>query len=356
MIRQIEPWIGEEELKEIIKVVKSKWITEGKKTEEFEARFKELTKAKHTITVMNGTVGMFIALKVFGIGQGDEVIVPNLTFIATPNSVKMANANPILVDIDKKTFNIDPKEIEKAITDKTKAIMPVHLYGQCADMDAILKIAKKHNLKIIEDAAQAVGSYFNNKHAGTFGEIGIFSLYGNKTITSGEGGVITTNDDRLARECYIMKNHGRDVKGIFKHKYMGYNFSYSDLHAAIAIAQLSKLDKILGGKKKVMEIYTKKLKGLPVEMVYIDPRCKQTNWFTNILTDNVEELSNFLKKNGIETRRFFYPIHMQPCYNIKGDFPNTVYVYEHGLSLPSSADLEDEKIMFVCKKIREFYE
>ncbi len=356
MIPQIEPWLDEVELNELSRVIKDNWITEGKKTEEFESRFKKLTGAKHAFAVNNGTIGLYMAQKILGIGEGDEVIVPNLTFIASNNSVIMAGAKPVLVDVNKKAFNIDPEKIKEEITDQTKAIMPVHLYGQSADMDAIMKIAKKNNLLVIEDAAQGVGVRFNGKHVGTFGEIGVFSFYGNKTITTGEGGLILTNDDNLAKEVFMYKNHGRAVKGTFVHEKLGYNFSFTDLQAAVGIAQLSKLKEIIERKRKIREKYAELLKDIPeIQFTFIDQRCEPVHWFTSILIDNPQKLSNYLKKEGIETRRFFYPIHRQPCYNFKGDFPNSDYAYERGLSLPSSALLNEEQIDFICEKIKAFF-
>ncbi len=355
MIPQIEPIIDEEELKEMTKVIKSTWLTEGKETKKFEDMFKELTKSKYALAFCNGTATLFTALKILGIKEGDEIIVPSITFVATINSILFANAKPVLVDIDKETFNIDPKKIEERITNKTKAIMPVHLYGQSADMDAIMKIAKKHNLKVIEDAAQGVGVKFKGKHVGTFGEAGSFSLYGNKTITSGEGGVFTTNNEEIAKDAYRMKNHGRDKKGIFIHEKIGFNFSYTDMQAAIAVVQMKKLNYIIKRKKEIREQYMKELEGI-VEFTKIDERCTPVHWFTNILVKDVQGLSDFLKERNISSRRFFYPMHKQPCYNFEGEYPNAEYAYEHGLSLPSTASLDSKTISKICDAIKEFYQ
>ena len=356
MIPQIEPWIDEVELNELSKVIKDNWITEGEKTEEFESGFKKLTGAKHAFAVNNGTIGLYMAQKILGIGEGDEVIVPDFTFIASCNSIKMAGAAPVLVDVDKKTFNIDPEKLKEKIRDKTKAVMPVHLYGQSADMDAIMKIAKENNLMVIEDAAQGVGVKFNGRHVGILGEIGVLSFYGNKTITTGEGGLILTNDDNLAKEVFMFKNHGRTVKGTFIHEKIGYNFSFTDLQAAVGVAQLSKLKEIIKRKRRIREKYEELLKDIPeIQFTFIDQRCEPVHWFTSILIDNPQKLFDYLKKEGIETRRFFYPIHKQPCYNLKGDFPNSDYAYEHGLSLPSSALLKEEQIDFICEKIKAFF-
>lgn len=358
MIPQIQPFIGEEELREVTEVIKSNWVTEGKKTKIFEEKIADLCDVKHAIAVSNGTIALYMALKVIGISEGDEVLVPDLTFIASSNSVLMAGGKPVFVDVDKKTFNINPDEIESNITDKTKAIMPVHLYGTAADMDEICRIAKKNDLYIIEDAAQGIGVKFRGKHVGSFGEMGCLSFYGNKTITTGEGGVILTNDDEFAVECYKLKNHGRKVKGIFIHDDIGYNFSYTDLQAALGIAQLSKLDMIISRKREIYNMYRKELIALnKVSFPYLDPMCSPVFWFTNILVSDASALKDYLAEQGIETRRFFYPLHMQPCYNYNNvkDFPNAVNAYEHGLSLPSYVSLRDSDIIFVCNKIKEYY-
>ena len=356
MIPQIKPWIDERELNELAKVIQSSWVTEGNKTKEFEMGLNKLTNSNHAIAVNNGTIGLYIALKVLGIKEGDEIIVPDCTFVATANAVKMAGAEPVLVDVNKETFNIEPNDIHKKISHKTKAIMPVHLYGQSADMNAVLTIARKNDLFTIEDAAQGVGVKFNGKHVGTFGDIGVLSFYGNKTITTGEGGLLLTDDANLAKEIFMFKNHGRQVKGTFIHEKIGYNFSFTDLQAAVGIAQLSKLSEIIGKKQKIREKYENLLEGEPqVKFTFMDPRCEPVQWFTNILVDDPEKLSDYLKKEEIETRRFFYPIHKQPCYESQGEFPNSEFAYNHGLSLPSFALLKDEQIELICRKIKKFY-
>lgn len=356
MIYQIQPWIDNTELKELEEVIQSTWITEGEKTKLFEEKIKELTGAKYALSICNGTAALYVSMKALGIGSGDEVIVPDLTFIATANSVKMAGAEPVLCDINPKTYNIDVDKIQQHITSKTKALMPVHLYGQSAEMDKIIEIAQKHNLFVIEDAAQGVGVKFNNKHVGTFGNLGVLSFYGNKTITTAEGGIILTDNPELYKKCWQLKNHGREVKGTFIHSNIGFNFCFTDIQAAIGLAQLSKLREIIDLKAKNRNIYMNLLNDVPqIEFPYIDTRCEAVFWFTNILIDEPQKLANYLLENDIQTRRFFYPIHLQPCYNIKGDFSNAEMIYNKGLSLPSSVLLKEEEIKIIADKIKEFY-
>ena len=355
LIPQFEPWLGEEELAQVAETIRANWITGGEKVKEFEGKIAELCRVKHAIAVCNGTLALYVGLRILGIGEGDEVIVPDFTFIASANSVVMAGATPVFVDIDAKTFNIAPECTERAITPKTKAIMPVHIYGQSADMDAIGEIAKRHGLYVIEDAAQGIGVTFNGKPVGGFGEVGCLSFYADKTMTTGEGGMVLTNDDELARQCLILKHQGRTGRGIYFHEYIGYNFCLTDLQAAVGLAQLSKLPTIIDKKKKNERLYKELLKDVEgVEFPYIDPRGFNVPFRINILVDEPEALSSFLQKEGIGSRCFFYPLHKQPCYNVDGEFPNAVRAYERGLSLPSAVTLAEEQIEYVCDKIRLF--
>jgi len=355
MIPQFEPWLGEEELAQLTETIRANWITGGKKVAEFEQRIAELCGVKHAIAVFNGTVALYVGLKILGIGEGDEVIVPDFTFIASANSVVMAGATPVFVDIDARTFNIDPDCIEQAITPKTKAIMPVHIYGQSADMDSICEIAKKYNLSVIEDAAQGIEVKFNGKPVGSFGEVGCISFYADKTITTGEGGMVLTDDDGLAEKCLILKHQGRTGRGVYFHEHIGYNFRLTDLQAAVGLAQLSKLSTIIERKKKNEKLYRQYLADVAgIELPYIDPRGFNVPFRINILVNDPAGLSDFLNKEGVGSRRFFYPLHQQPCYDVKGDFRNSVSAYNRGLSLPSAVTLTEEQLEYVCQKIAEF--
>ena len=355
MIPQFEPWLGEEELAQVAETIRANWITGGEKVRQFERKIAELCGVKHAIAVCNGTIALYVGLKVLGIGEGDEVIVPDFTFIASANAVVMTGAAPVFVDIDAKTLNIDPECAEKAITSKTKAIMPVHIYGQSADMEAIGEIAKRHGLFVIEDAAQGIGVTYKSKPVGGFGEVGCLSFYADKTITTGEGGMVLTNDDELARKCLILKHQGRTGRGIYFHEYIGYNFRLTDLQAAVGLAQLLKLPTIIERKKRNERLYRKLLKDVEgVGFPYIDPRGFNVPFRINILVDNPQPLQEFLEREGVGSRRFFYPLHLQPCYNVNRQFPNAVRAYKRGLSLPSGVTLAEEQIEYVCEKIKQF--
>jgi perosamine synthetase len=362
-IPQIEPWIDGSELAQLKRVIDSTYVTEYKLTEEFENLIKDLTGAKYAISTTNGTAALFCCLKALNIGEGDEVIVPNITFIASANAVIMANATPVICEINNKNFCIDTNEIESLITNKTKAIMPVHLYGQSCDMESIQKIADKHNLKVIEDAAQGVGVQFNSKHVGTFGDLGILSFYGNKTITCGEGGVVLTGSKELRDRVYQLKNHGRLLKGKFEHESVGFNFAFTEMQAAIGISQLHKLQKIISRKKQIYDKYQDKFKHLKGKLddIYVDSRCKPVWWFTSFLTSAKTQLKKYLSDKNIQTRDFFYPLHMQPCYNNeevvfkKNGYQNSEKIYNTGISLPSSYILSDEEQDYIIDTILQFY-
>lgn len=361
MINQIEPWIDEVELEQLKRVVKSTYVVEHDLTCEFEEKIKELTKSRFAVSMTNGTAALYCCLKSLGIGPGDEVIVPNFTFIASANAVIMAGATPVFCEVLPTTFCIDLNRAEALVTPKTKALIPVHIYGQSADMDGVMQFAKKYRLKVVEDAAQGVGVKFKDKHVGTFGELGILSFYGNKTITCGEGGVVLTDNEELARACYRLKNHGRDRKGVFVHETIGFNFAFTEMQAAIGIAQLSKLNAI---SKKKAEIHDRYVVGLAsiskdLEPVFIDQRCTPVFWFTSFLSDKNEALAAHLRSFEIQTRRFFYPLHQQPCYqnvvNTRGDFSVSESIYRRGISLPSAYSLSETDQSLVIEKILGFY-
>lgn len=264
MIPISKPYIGEEEKRNVMEVLDSGMLAQGPKVAALEERFASLCETKHAIATTSGTTALHTALLAHGIGEGDEVISGSFTFIASANSILFTGAKPVFVDIDPVTFNIDPSQIERAITSKTKAIMPIHLYGYIADMDAITDIAKRHNLAIIEDACQAVGATYKGKKAGSFGT-GCFSLYATKNIMSGEGGMITTNDDYIAEKCKLIRSHGMKVR--YYHDMLGYNYRMSDLHAAIGLAQIDRLEAFTNARIRNAEYLNEHLKGVTTPAV-----------------------------------------------------------------------------------------
>lgn len=362
MILQIEPWIDENEKKYLDMVVESTFVTEHKLTKSFEDRIKDLTKSKHAIAITNGTAALYCCLLSLGIGPGDEVIVPNLTFVATANSVIMTGATPVFCDVSPKSMCMELEQVKSMVTDKTRCILPVHLFGNASQMKELCEYAKSKNIKVVEDAAQGVGVKLNGQHVGTFGDLGILSFYGNKTITCGEGGIILTNDDSLAERCYQLKNHGRSRKGVFVHETIGFNFCFTEMQAAIGLSQLDKLEKIVEIKKSIYEKYCAAFKN--IKQICLPENIDNLTsvmWMSYFFFDDKWNLEKFLKEENIQTRRFFYPLHLQPCYKDfpsirkEGPYVNSISLYEHGLCLPSSVLMSDKDQQVVIDKILEFY-
>ncbi len=358
-IPQIEPWIGKEELEQLGEVIQSTYITENKKTDAFLAGIRKVTGSDHAIAISNGTLALVASLLAAGVKAGDEVIVPDLTFIATSNAVRLIGARPVFCDVQRDTACLDIAKCATLINERTAAIIPVHLYGQAVEMDDLLPLANKHGLTIIEDAAESLGVVYKGKHTGTFGRFGIFSFFANKLITCGEGGVVLTQSQEDWMKLYRIKNHGRDRKGIFVHEQVGYNFCFTDLQAAVGVAQLSKYEEMLNRKRKNFSQYKEKLAHLKDVQVMDVPEYVDSNyWFINILVEDPQALSDYLEEHGVGSRRFFYPLHLQPCYADmeSATCENSLWLYSHGLSLPSSPLLTNEDISRVCQLICGYYQ
>lgn len=348
-----EPWIDDAELAQVTECIRNNWISEGEKTRQFEDRLAEMHDRKYCLAVVNCTAALMMGLKGMGIGEGDEVIAPTFTFIASINAITLIGATPVLVDVDPKTFTINLELAERAVTPKTKAIMPVHIYGHPVDIDGVMALAKKHNLRVVEDTAQGMGVKYKGRPAGSFGDVSCISFFPDKAVTLGEGGVIMTNDDTLFRELLMLKNDGRLERGIFIHDRIGYNFRITDLQTAVGLAQLDKLPKIIEGKRRNVNLYKKYLEGTEgVEFTYQDPEAYVVPHRVNIMVEDPEAYEKYLYQQGIGTRRFYYPVHKQPCYDIKGDFPVAEHIFAHGLSLPSAPTLKEEQIMYVSDVVK----
>jgi perosamine synthetase len=355
----IKPYLGKEEADLLMETIKDNWITGGKKVEEFEKIMAKLTESEYAIACSNGTMALYMGLVAMGIKQGDEIIVPDFTFIASANACILAGAKPVFCDVSKKTFNIDLESAERVLTSKTKAIMPVHIYGQSAPMSEVLEFAMMHNLRVIEDAAQGVGVKYQGHAVGALGHCGTLSFYSDKTITTGEGGMVLTNSPTIADRALMLKHQGRRKRGVYLHETIGYNFRLTDMQAAIGLAQLGKLDFIIQRKKHIEQRYWDNLKNTyGVKLPYHNEDCFNVPFRVNILIDNPQRMMTNLKTKGIGTMRFFYPLHKQPCYaylklNDK-DFPNSIWAYEHGLSLPSWVGLTDTQIDYISEAVKYF--
>lgn len=355
MIPIAKPVIGEEEKKAVLEVLDSGILAQGPRVAAFEKAFAEACGVKHAIATTSGTTALHLALMAHGIGEGDEVITSPFTFIASSNSILFVGAKPVFVDIDSRTFDIDVDQIEAAITPRTKAILPVHLYGLCADMDAIMTIAKKHNLMVIEDACQAHTAKFNGKCAGSF-STGTFSLYPTKNMTSAEGGMVTTDDDAIAEECRVLRNHG--MRRRYYHDELGYNLRMTDVHAAIGHAQLLKLKKFNELRRKNAAYYDAHLKG--VTAPFVPKNCEHVYHQYTIRVPNGKRdaLREYLKENEIGSEIYYpLPIHKQGFYvDMFGEmkFPEAEKAAEEVLSIPVHPSLTQADLDLVVAKINEF--
>lgn len=357
------PTLAGNESKYVENCIKTGWISSiGDNIPKFEKMFAEAVGTKYAVSTTNGTTALHLAVHTLGIGLGDEVIVPTFTMIATANSVRYTGARPVLVDSEPRTWNIDPDKIEEKITEKTKAIMPIHTYGHPADMDKIRAIAEKYNLWVIEDAAEAHGAIYKGEKIGSIGDIACFSFYANKIITTGEGGMATTNNEEIYQKMKTIRSHAFSNERHFWHKYLGFNYRLTNLQAAIGIAQMERFDELVESRIKhacLYNSYLKDIKGviLPPET----PDVRNVYWMYSIkLTPEFptsrDKLRDRLMERGIETRTFFIPMHLQPIYynewkNEK--FPVAEDLCKMGLYLPSSSDLTDEEIECVAKNLSE---
>lgn len=333
------------------------WISSaGKYIQAFEENFAEFSQVKHAIAVMNGTVALHLPLLAWGIGPGDEVIMPTFTYVATANCVTYTGATPVLVDSEPHTWNIDPVKMEAAITPRTKAIIVVHIYGHPADMKPIMEIARKHKIRVIEDAAEAHGAKYHGQVVGSIGDVASFSFFGNKIITCGEGGMVVTNDDELAAAMRQLKGQGVDPKRRYWFPIVGYNYRMTNIQAAIGLAQLEKVDWHLAQRRRIVDTYRKHLGNKSDIMIQPEmPECINSYWMTSaLLGDGLPDRDLVMQRmfdQGIETRPFFPPMHTLPIYESRGtgqSFPVADKVSIRGLNLPSSGNLTEDDIKYVC--------
>jgi len=358
-----EPELGEEELKNVLEAVKSGWISsKGSFVHEFERKFAEYIGVKYAIAVMNGTVALHLALVALGIGRGDEVLIPDLTFISPASMTALTGATPVFVDVHPKYWCMDPENVERKITPKTKAMIVVHLYGHPADVGPLLKIAKEHNIYVIEDCAEAHGAEYKGQKVGSFGTISCFSFYANKIVTTGEGGICLTNNEEFADKIRLLHDHGMRPERRYWHETLGFNYRMTNLQAAVGVAQLKKIDEFIRRKRKIADIYNESLRNvngitLPPEMSW----AKNVYWMYSILIEDSfaltrDELMRKLEKEGVETRLFFYPIHTLPSYESNESFTVSEELCRRGLNLPSSVKLkkeEAEKVTNLIKKLSQ---
>jgi perosamine synthetase len=359
-IQQIQPYFNREEMRNLKKAIKTGWVTEGPFSQEFLEIIKQFTGAKYALLANNGTLGLYLSLIAIGIHEGDEVIVPDFTFNASAAAIAFTGAKPVFVDINRGDLQIDTSKIEQAITRHTKAIMPVHIYGQACNMAPILELAQKHNLRIVEDAAQGYGVYFKGTHTGTMGDVGVISFFADKTITTGEGAVMLTNNEEIFNKLKMLRNQGRPNSGTFIHPELGMNFRMTDLQCAVGVAQIKKFEKIKAIKINNFRYYQEYLaKVTEVEFIKLSEDSNFVPFRVNVRVPELEKLIEHLENNGVQTRRMFYPLHRQPCFNYlkynQGDFPFANEAYDTGISFPVHCGLKKNDIQYLCKLVKEFY-
>lgn len=365
-----KPYFDRDEEREVIKTLRTGWVVQGPRVEEFEKKFAQYIGAKYAVATNSCTAALHIAMILLGVGPGDEVIVPSFTFIATPNSVSYTGATPVFADVKLETYNLDPEDVERKITKKTKVIMPVHQTGLVAPMPELLKLAKKHKLAIVEDAAHGVGSYIKGKHSGTFGAIGCFSFHPRKSITTSEGGMLVTNNKEFDTMARIIRSHGMSISDRIRHEskkfidetysVLGYNYRMSDVHAAIGIAQFRKLDGILKKRAFLANRYTKAFSKSKYVIPPSEPKgyTHSYNSYVIRLRENVpvsrNDIMNALLQKGISTRIGIKSSHLAPHYKKKSvTLKNTELLSKSVITLPLYPQMSISDQDFVIKSINQ---
>ena len=355
------PDVDDLELKYIEDCVKSGWVSSaGEYVTRFEKLNSEYYGTEFGVAVSNGTVALHLALVALGIGPGDEVIIPDLTFAATANAILYTGATPVLADVEYGSWTIDVESAEQLVNEKTKAIIPVHLYGQPCDMTAVSAFAKKYGLYIVEDCAEAHGAEFNGKKIGSFGDISCFSFYGNKIITCGEGGICLTDDETLVDKMKILRDHGMSKSKRYWHDSIGFNYRMTNMQAALGCAQMERIDEILNNRARIEKGYNDRLSAIPcVKIQNSIPDREKVCWLYSIIIDinesgkSIEEIQYKMKVLNIDSRPFFYPMHQMPPYkNLKhNSLDNSLKISRTGLSLPTYNSISASEINYICDSL-----
>ena len=361
------PWVTKEDIEAVGEVLMTPNLSLGPKLVDFENMLAKVAQRKYAVAVNSGTSALHLIVKSLGIKEGDEVITTPFSFIASSNSILFENAKPVFVDIRSDTYNIDPDLIEMSITDKTKAILAVDVFGQPADWDEISEIAKKYHLKLIEDSAESIGSEYRGMKAGSFGDAAIFGFYPNKQITTGEGGVVVTDREDVYKLSKSMRNQGRgEVDTWLEHMRLGYNYRIADINCALGISQLQRLDEIIEKRSQLANLYYEKLKDIEeVVTPYIAPTTTKMSWFVYVVLLNKkfnrvqrDAVIEKLAALGVESREYFSVIHLQPFYRgkfgfKKGDFPIAESISERTIALPFYTMMNEEEVDYVVDSLKK---
>lgn len=350
-IRLYQADLSGNERKYVLECLESSWISgNGDFIPRFERAFGDATGASRAVAVSNGTVALHLSLHALGIGPGDEVIVPSFTYIASVNAIAQTGATPVFVDSRLDDWLLDPKDVAEKIGPRTKAIMAVHLYGAVCDMPALCAIARQHRLFLIEDCAEAIGCMLNGRHVGTFGEVGTFSFYGNKTISTGEGGMVITNDDRLAERLTLLKGHAQSPTRRYWHVEMGFNYRMTNVCAAIGVAQLERLPSILARKRGIAALYRHLLSDA-VTFQARRPGVESGEWLVSVMVPedaDRDRIMLYMEADGVETRPAFFCAHEMPMYSEPGEFSNAKKISRNGINLPSYPAMSEADVRLVA--------
>ncbi len=355
------PQLGERERRYLLEAFDSGWISSrGEFVQRFEQAFADFVGARRAVSVCNGTAALHVALAALDIGPLDEVIVPTFTYVAPVNMVRLIGATPVFVDADPGNWQLDPADIERRVTSRTRAIIAVHLYGQACDMERIESIARRHGLRVIEDCAEAFGTRIGVRHVGTFGDVATFSFFGNKTITTGEGGMVVARDRQVSERVALLKNQGVSSEREYWHVELGFNYRMTNLAAALGLAQLEQAGAFLARKRTIAQGYRRGLAGLPLELHEERGGTTHSFWMVSVLVENDQirtQLRNALSEYGVETRPTFVPAHRLPMYAANGEsrYPVAEALGARGINLPSWPGLSDDDVAYVAACIRNFY-
>jgi perosamine synthetase len=360
MIPVFAPWLSENVRRYVLDCVDSGWISSlGHYVGRFERDFAAFCEAQHAVATSNGTTALHLCLATLGIGPGDEVLVPGLTFVSTANVVRYTGATPVLVDAEARTWGMDPVDARRKVTSRTRAIIPVHLYGHPVDMDPLLALAAEHGLDVVEDAAEAHGARYKGRRVGALGRVGAFSFYGNKIVTTGEGGMLVTNDPVLAERAAFLRDHAMDPKRRYYHPEVGFNYRMTNIQAAIGCAQLEQADAILGRRKEIAAGYEVGLAGVVgLTQPPAQPWAENVYWMYSVLVEPAfgvdrEAVRAGLRERGIDSRPFFVPLHELPPYRQAAPGPVALALSAKGINLPSGTGLRSDEIGQVCHALRE---
>lgn len=360
MIPVYQPLLSGREKEYVNQCLDSTWISsKGEFISRFENEFADYIQARHATSVCNGTVALHLALAALGIEAGDEVIVPTLTYVASVNTIVHTGATPVFVDSLASTWQVDTDDVRRKITRKTKAVMAVHLYGMPCEIEALARICEDYQLYLIEDCAEAFGTFYNGRHVGNFGDIATFSFFGNKTITTGEGGMVVTRTRELMDKAYHLKTQGVSSVREYWHDVVAYNYRMTNICAAIGLAQLEQADSIIGKKREIAEWYRNGLKELPLKTHDELEGTRHSYWMCSVMLDRAEDrepMREYLKSYGVETRPLFHPAHVLPPYATNASFPVAESLSARGINLPSYPGLSRAEVNDICGLIRQYYQ